>query len=106
MPPGPAAFFVLQLLALAGLVGNAAAGLASRLAGSLALTAAAVLSAVAQVASFNGNDMLHGKYLHKIDRYNFNTDLQISQSLEEKYSTGSCCFSLFENVKICYNLLQ
>ena len=71
--------FCLQLLALAGLVGDAAAGLASRLAGSLALTAAAVLSAVAQVASFNGNDMLHGKYLHKFNRYNFITKVQISQ---------------------------
>ena len=106
MPPLPAAFRHVQLLLLASLVSDAAAGLASGLAGSLALTAAAVLSAVAQVASLNGNDMLHRKYLHKIDRYNFNTDLQISQSLEEKYSTGSCCFSLFENVKICYNLLQ
>ena len=71
MPPVAAAFFVLQLLALAGLVSDTAAGLAGRLAGSLALTAATVLSAVAQVASFNGNDMLHGKYLHKIDRLNF-----------------------------------
>ena len=69
----------MQLLALAGLVGDAAAGLASRLAGSLALTTAAVLSAVAQVASFNGNDMLHGKYLHKFNRYNFITKVQISQ---------------------------
>ena len=71
MPPEAAAFFVLQLLALAGLISDTAAGLAGRLAGSLALTAATVLSAVAQVASFNGNDMLHGKYLHKIDRVNF-----------------------------------
>ena len=69
----------MQLLALAGLVGDAAAGLASRLAGSLALTTAAVLSAVAQVASFNGNDMLHGKYLHKFNRYNLITKVQISQ---------------------------
>ena len=71
MPPEAAAFFVLQLLALAGLVSDTAAGLAGRLAGSLALSAATVLSAVTQITSFNGNDMLHGKYLHKIDRDNF-----------------------------------
>ena len=64
---------MLQLLALAGLVGNAAAGLASGLARSLALAAAAVLSTVAQVASFNGNDMLHGNYLHKFNRNNITT---------------------------------
>ena len=53
----------MQLLALAGalalLVCNAAAGLASGLAGSLALTAATVLCAVAQVAGLDGLDMLH-----------------------------------------------
>ena len=81
MPPETAAFLILQLLALALLIGDAAAGLASRLAGSLALTAAAVLSAVAQVASFNGNDMLHRKYLHKINRNNFIIKVFISQSL-------------------------
>ena len=75
---------MLQLLALAGLIGDAAAGLASGLAGSLALTAAAVLSAVAQIASFNGNDMLHGRYLHKIDQDDFNTNLLISQLLDTK----------------------
>jgi hypothetical protein len=53
--------FVLQLLALvlAGLVGDAAAGLAGGLAGSLALAAAAVDSAVAQVTGLDGLDMLH-----------------------------------------------
>ena len=60
MPPGPAAFPVLQLLALvvfALLVGNAAAGLAGRLAGSLALAAAALH--FAQIAGLDGLDMLH-----------------------------------------------
>jgi hypothetical protein len=71
--------FCLQLLALAGLVGDAAAGLAGRLAGSLALTAAAVLGAVTQVASLNGNDMLHSRYLHKINQTNINTKLSNSQ---------------------------
>ena len=62
MPPISAAFQYLQLLAflvLAGLVGNAAAGLAGGLARGLALTAAAVLGAVTQVASLNGLDALH-----------------------------------------------
>ena len=53
----------MQLLALLGtlalLVCNAAAGLAGRLAGSLALTTATVLSAVAQIAGLNSFDMLH-----------------------------------------------
>ena len=70
MPPGSAAFLGMQLLALlsalALLVCNAAAGLASRLAGGLALTTTAVLSAVAQVASLDGLDMFHGKNLHKV----------------------------------------
>jgi hypothetical protein len=60
----------LQLLALvlAGLVGNAAAGLASRLAGSLALAAAAADSAVAQVTGLDGLNMFHNGNLHKIVR--------------------------------------
>ena len=52
----------MQLLlfgALALLVGNAAAGLASGLARSLALTAAAVLGAVTQVTGLDGLDMFH-----------------------------------------------
>ena len=53
----------MQLLALLGvltfLVCNAAAGLASRLAGGLALAAAAVLCAVAQITGFDGLDMFH-----------------------------------------------
>ena len=53
----------MQLLALLGalalLVCNAAAGLASRLAGGLALATTAVLSAVAQVTSFDGLNMFH-----------------------------------------------
>ena len=60
MPPKPAAFRHVQLLLLASLVCDAAAGLASGLAGSLALTAATVLSAVAQVAGLDGLDMFHG----------------------------------------------
>ena len=49
------------LLALALLVSNAAAGLASRLAGSLALAATAVLGALAQVTGADGLDMLHNE---------------------------------------------
>jgi hypothetical protein len=53
----------MQLLALLGtlalLVCNAAAGLASRLAGGLALATTAVLSTFAQIASLDGLDMFH-----------------------------------------------
>ena len=59
-----------QLLALFGalalLIGDAAAGLASGLARGLALAAAAVLCALAQVASLDGFDMLHDEYLQNI----------------------------------------
>ena len=61
-----AAFLLWQLLAflvLAGLVGNAAAGLASGLARSLALAATAVLSAVAKIAGLDRLDMLHDSNL-------------------------------------------
>mgnify|MGYP006974415236 CR=1 FL=1 len=58
----------MQLLALLGvltlLVCNAAAGLASRLAGSLALAAAAVLCAVAQITGLDRLDMFHDSNLH------------------------------------------
>ena len=47
------------LVALALLVSDTAAGLASGLAGSLALAAATLLCALAQVAGLNGLDMLH-----------------------------------------------
>ena len=53
----------LQLLAFLGalalLVCNTAAGLAGRLAGGLALAAAAVLGAFAQVAGLKGLDVFH-----------------------------------------------
>lgn len=65
MPPETAAFFrIKELLGLLGvlalLVGDAAAGLASGLAGSLALAAAALLGALAQIAGLDGLDMTHG----------------------------------------------
>ncbi len=50
---------LLAYLALALLICNTAAGLASRLAGSLALAASAVLCALAKVLSFNGLDVFH-----------------------------------------------
>ena len=49
------------LLALALLIGNTAAGLACRLAGSLALAAAAVLGALTQIAGLDRLDMLHNR---------------------------------------------
>ena len=58
MPP-LAAFLPFLLLILALLIGNAAAGLAGRLARSLALTAAAVLCAFAQIAGFNSQNVFH-----------------------------------------------
>ena len=64
---------VQLLIALALLVGDAAAGLASGLARGLALTAAAVLGAVAQVLGLDSLDMLHGRYLHKIVPYDDST---------------------------------
>ena len=67
MPPeGGISYFECKLLALLALLGalallvrDTAAGLASRLAGSLALAAATLLCALAQVAGLNGLDMLH-----------------------------------------------
>jgi hypothetical protein len=50
--------------ALALLVCNTAAGLASGLAGSLALTAAALLGALAEVAGLDGLNVLHNGILH------------------------------------------
>ena len=46
-------------LVFALLVSNTAAGLTSRLARGLALTASAVLSALAKVLGFNSLDVLH-----------------------------------------------
>jgi hypothetical protein len=46
------------LFVLALLVRNAAAGLAGRLAGGLALAASAVTSAVAKITGFQGDNML------------------------------------------------
>ena len=55
--------FLLELLALLGalalLVRNTATGLAGGLAGSLALAATAILSAVTQIAGLDGLNMLH-----------------------------------------------
>ena len=66
MPPLGGIFIQSKLLALLALLGalallvrDTAAGLASRLTGSLALTAATLLGTLAQVAGLNGLDMLH-----------------------------------------------
>jgi uncharacterized membrane protein (DUF485 family) len=71
MPPKQAAFLkrrsafiLLAFLILALLISYAAAGLASRLARGLAFATTAVLSAVAQVAGFDGLDMFHGFTFH------------------------------------------
>ena len=54
---------LLAFLVLALLVSNAAAGLASRLAGSLALAASAVLRTLAKVASFKSLNVFHRRDL-------------------------------------------
>ena len=53
----------LFLLALALLVGNAAAGLAGRLAGSLAFAAAALFGALAKITGIQSLNMLHNNLL-------------------------------------------
>jgi hypothetical protein len=66
MPPIRRHSYKKTLLAfrvLALLICNAAAGLASRLAGSLAFAATAVLCALAKVARFDRFDMLHDETL-------------------------------------------
>ena len=58
--PNAALFkLLLFLVALALLVSNTAAGLASRLARGLTLAAAAVLRAVAKILGLNGLDVFH-----------------------------------------------
>jgi len=52
--------FLAHLGVFTLLVGNTAAGFAGRLAGCLAFTAAAILSAAAQVTGLNSLDMFHG----------------------------------------------
>ena len=63
MPPKQAAFSILQLFAFLFaftlLICNTAAGLASRLAGSLALAASALFSAFTKVLCFDSLDVLH-----------------------------------------------
>ena len=67
MPPERGGIIVsstrlLAFLLLAGLIGNTAAGLAGRLAGSLALAAAALLRAFAKITSLDRVDVLHCTY--------------------------------------------
>ena len=78
MPPKLGGISYVQLL-LALLIGDTAAGLASRLAGSLALTAATILCALAQIAGLNGLDMLHDSNLHRNFPSNVTTNQRQSQ---------------------------
>ena len=66
MPPCHGGIFSFHFLLLALLVCNAAAGLASRLAGGLALAAATVLSALAQVTGFQSLDSFHNSNLQSL----------------------------------------
>ena len=52
-------------LFLALLICDAAAGLASGLAGSLAFAATAILRALTQIAGFDGQNVFHSVNLHK-----------------------------------------
>ena len=66
MPPGRGGIIVsstrlLAFLLFASLIGNTAAGLAGRLAGSLALAAAALLGALTKITSLDSINVLHGK---------------------------------------------
>ena len=66
MPPDRGGIIVsstrlLAFLLFASLIGNTAAGLAGRLAGSLALAAAALLGALTKVTSLDSVNVLHGK---------------------------------------------
>jgi len=66
MPPLHGGIFSVNFLLLALLVGNAAAGLASGLAGSLALAAATVLSALAQITGLQSLDSFHDSNLQSL----------------------------------------
>ena len=87
MPPeGGISYFECKLLALLALLGalallvsDTAAGLASRLAGSLALAAAALLCALAKVTGLNGLDVLHDGYLHKNSTVYYSTKSTLCQ---------------------------
>ena len=65
---GVGGILCLQLLAFLGalalLICDTAAGLAGRLAGSLAFAATAILRAVTQIAGLDGLDMFHGFTFH------------------------------------------
>ena len=66
MPPGYGGTFVFgvsDLFLFAGLVGNATAGLAGRLARGLAFAATAVLGAFAQIAGSESFDSFHNYIL-------------------------------------------
>ena len=65
MPPNRRHFGYVQLLILALLICDTAAGLASGLAGSLAFAAAAILRALTQIAGLDGLNVFHGNNLHK-----------------------------------------
>ena len=92
-----ATFWSSQLLVLALLVGNAAAGLASGLAGSLALAATAVLSALAKITSLDSLDMLHDSNLRWIcyNRYLIITLLWNKVNTQPKINYGHLpkCFA-------------
>ena len=70
------------LLVFAGLIGNAAACLAGGLAGSLALAAATVFRALAQIAGLQGNNSLHVQIDSLTQTIKEKTDLLASLQLQ------------------------
>ena len=78
-----------SVLVLALLIGNAAAGLASRLARGLALAASAVLCAFAKVLRIQSLNVLHNKILR------FSIDMGIISQFEKKVNRQERFFSFF-----------
>ena len=101
MPPAGGIFIVSKLLALLALLGalallvrDTAAGLASGLAGSLALAAAALLCALAQIAGLDGLDVLHDGYLHKNSTAYYNTYSCRCQYVWRNFLLLPCCVTI------------
>ena len=80
MPPHSAAFILFSVSAvLTLLVCDTAAGLASGLAGSLALAATAILRALAKILGFNSLNMLHDRTSKIYLLLNYSTYIKQSQ---------------------------
>jgi hypothetical protein len=81
VPPG-GIFFLLVVLLFASLIGNAAGSLAGRLARGLALAAATILGALAEIAGSNGLNMLHCCFLHVLTFFYYMAFAAVCQEKE------------------------